>query len=420
MKKHRSFTLMHLCFAALALLILDFGAARATAEPSPSIREGSEHLHNVLLDHAVALEDINSDLRFASVRHLYATHPNSVVHDATKQAEREQIEKATMSQVARSTDEADLRTGSYVVLPTRKLFLGPFTGTAIRALAGLASLAANSVCKFLDRAFKDKSHGQVAGVAACYIGANLLGVYGLFSAGHNLYKIQQAGQRVQAIADTTNQAFQLATVAGGGARKRDPANVFERESVNVTELMEDEFETHQLAVRIAEMGHRYEAAGLLSTIRPVALLSSMNQTSHLWQEYRNGQIAKTHVLTRLNVQITSAGEEKRDVCEDSDNEAGDDPQARLCSVGANEGFTGIYDSFDMFNSESDFEVVHENMGDSEYADDVARGAGDLMDLGNTSGVCMYPRINNQVVLTILSALEFRSRPSKTYSACPSI
>ncbi|KAF2168612.1 hypothetical protein M409DRAFT_21358 [Zasmidium cellare ATCC 36951] len=166
---------------------------------------------------------------------------------------------------------------------------------------------------------------------------------------------------------------------------------------------------------MAAQGYKYEAAGLMSTIRPVSLQTKTNHTAHLWQEFHEGQIRKTHVFTRLNVQLTT-----RDVCANSNNETGEDPQATLCSSGANEGSTGVYDSFDMFQDEDSYEVVDYGMGDSKYADDVARYGGDLMDLGGTSGLCVYPSVNNRTALTILSAIEMGGRPSQTYANCPSL
>ncbi|KAK4504520.1 hypothetical protein PRZ48_005436 [Zasmidium cellare] len=415
----RSFSLV-----ILLCSFVDFGSTRATGRSVPKIREGREHLHNNLVNHAVALEDIDEDLPFASVRHLYSTHPNSVIHDAGKKAAAltEMEERGMLARSADNSSEVH-SSGVHVseavaetdtVPPTHTLFFGAFTGAVIRGVLGIIGLGANSLCTFLDKAFgDDKNTAQIFGVVGCYIGMTLLGLYSLFSAGHNLYKLQQAGQRVADRLDAVNQVFELQdTIAGGvGGSRRKRTTTAE----DVHEMMKDEIRTHELAVWMAAQGYKYEAAGLMSTIRPVSLQTKNNHTSHLWQELHDGKIRKTHVLTRLNVQIM-----KRDECENSNNEEGEDPQATLCSSGDNEGFTGVYESFDMFQDENSYEVVDYGMGDSKYADDVARFSGDLMKLGGTGGVCIYPTVNNQTALTILSAIEMGGRPSQTYAQCPSV
>lgn len=395
--------------AILVFVILDFSIAKATAQPALKIREGPEHLHNNLVAHAVALEDINSDLPFASVRHLYSTHPNSHIHDAGKKIAAAKLEEERNGNQARAA-QGEFVSADDVVQHPHKLFLGAFTGVAIRALVGLAALGANKICSLIDMAQGgDKSGGQIAGLAVCYAGANILGVYGLFSAGHNLYKLQQGGTRLQQVSDGANRIFDIVRGAIQGTSKR-----------SVHEIMENEALTHRAAVAMAEMGHIYEAAGIMSTIRPVSLKTRHNQTAHLWQEWHDGQMRKTHVLTRLNAQDSDADAEKRDVCESSNNEAGESPQATICSHGDNEGFTGVYDSFGMFDSENSYEAVDYGMGDANYTDAVGRAAGNLEKLGGTSGVCLYPSVNNKTALTILSALEFGSKPSQTYSNCPSL
>lgn len=417
--KSHAFTWKNLYLAIGILLILDYGATLAFARPSPSIEEGRQHLHNNLVAHAVPIDDINADLPFASVRHLYATHPNSAVHDARKQAAG-QAAKRTSAQSGQPVHVAESVNQSDVVQHPHKLFFGgPFTGAAIRAVAGLVSLAANKICKFIDDAYPDKTTAQQVGVYACYGGATLFGVFSLFTAGRNLYRIQQAADVVSQTTEVAGAAFELSTVVAAGVTPRQPEGTFERHFVDVHELMKDEFETHRLAIRVAEKGYKYEAAGLMSTIRPVSLKNKLNQTSHLWQDFHDGQIRKTHILTRFDVKMTDANM-KRDYCDSSNNETDEDPQASLCASGANEGFTGVYDSFDMFASESDYEAVDAGMGDSEYADEVAHDAGQLMYLGGTSGVCIYPSVNNQTALTIFSALEIDGQPSDTYKNCPSL
>ncbi|KAF2168613.1 hypothetical protein M409DRAFT_21359 [Zasmidium cellare ATCC 36951] len=225
-RQRRILTWTRLSLAVLLWLVADYGFTRATAYPAPTILEGREHLHNNLVNHAIALEDINSDLPFASVRHLYSTHPNSVIHDATKKAAALAEKKTRDNHIRTETSSSGVHTSEPVTdtaPPTHTLFLGAFTGAAIRALLGLVGLSANSVCTFLDKAFgDDKNAAQIVGVVGCYIGMTLLGFYGLFSAGHNLYQIQQAGQRTADALDAVNQAFELQdTIAGGfGGRRK--------------------------------------------------------------------------------------------------------------------------------------------------------------------------------------------------------
>lgn len=427
----RAFTWTRFGMILAVLLIADSLFIRTRAHPAKSsvpkipIREGQEHLHNNLINHAVHIDDVNADLPFASVRHLYETHPNSVVHDAGKKAAVEDAKKVTI--ITREVHASNVHQSEAVgevVPPTHKFFLGAFTGAAIRAVAGLLGLTAgNKVCSFIDDAFGDDKNGaQIFGTVACYIGATLLGLYGLFSAGHSLYKLQQAGQRAQELFDDVNEAFELYDTVAGGF---NPAKFKRDAPVDVHEMMQDDKMTHHLAVYMASKGYKYEAAGLMSTIRPVAMQTVTNHTAHLWQELHEGKIRKSHVLTRINVGIidNSFHEKRQDdtqVCENSNNEEGEDPQATLCSSGQNEGFTGVYDSFDMFQDENSYEVVDYGMGDSKYSDDVARYSGDLMKLGGTGGVCIYPSVNNQTALTILSALEVNGRPSQTYANCPSL
>ena len=206
--------------------------------------------------------------------------------------------------------------------------------------------------------------------------------------------------------------MQLQVLNGGGHGRRS--------GVDVHEMMHDEFHTHNLAVWLAEGGHMYEAAGIMSTIRPVALKSTREDyTHHVWQEFHEGGIKKTHMLTRPNDKHIT--KRQQGLCEDSDNQAGQDPEAEACTSGGNAGFTGVYDSFNMFKSESDYNSVQYGFGDSKYADQVARSAGDLQFLaGNKSEVCMYPSVNNVTALTMLMAMECGGKPSETYSNCPQL